>query len=541
VAFTAKLGTIDSRPGNIVPGLGSLLAAARAGSFVDTLQADGTWTAALTGTVTVECWGAGGGGTSTTGGGGGGAYAAKSVSVTLGLDYAIVVGQSGLNVNGGDSSFGGSTVVAKGGLSGGNGGTGGTAAASTGDTKYGGGDGTLGAGLQNGGGGAGDSAAGSGTTGGAPNGGYGGFNTGVFIAAGGGSNTGAARAGAPGLVRITYTAPGTPNYYPTVYGRSWGRGGTGSATVALTMPAGIVAGELLVAIFGSYLNVTHTPSAGWTKLGEQANGTTACVLSVHYKVAAGSDTLSITMSSARDHGYVVLRIKNAAAIEGTFATGTGAGDPPSHTYTGGATHILWLAAACYQDSTGATVQQNITAPPSGYSNLLGQPSNRAASTLAAYGAVAERITGGTDTENPGAFTATSNPFVTVTLAIPASAIGPVGEGSCEIVSSGVAVPAPLVDAQGHAGLTAVGVADFPRGPLWGHAALSAEADAADLRVGVIGAGACEIVSQGKVDLDVLTGLCEITSQGTAIGRLGAMATECIGGDGELEREQNYVF
>ena len=89
--------------------------------------------------VDVECWGGGGGGGSINnnggGGGGGGAYAKSTgVAVTPGTGYAVDVGAGGSSeVNGADSTFGVTTVVADGGgaAANNNNGTGGTLAAST--------------------------------------------------------------------------------------------------------------------------------------------------------------------------------------------------------------------------------------------------------------------------------------------------------------------------------------------------------------------------------------------------------------------------
>jgi hypothetical protein len=134
--------------------------------------ASGSWQAPAGVTqVTVECWGPGGNGNAgptgnpLTGGagGGGGAYASSVVSVTPGNSYTITVGTGGSET---DTSFE-STVIADAGknatLSGGNsadGGLGGTAASSTGTTKFSGGRGgnVTGSGVGRGGTGGGGAA-----------------------------------------------------------------------------------------------------------------------------------------------------------------------------------------------------------------------------------------------------------------------------------------------------------------------------------------------------------------------------------------------
>lgn len=128
----------------------------------------------------VECWGGGGAGRGyinatavTTGaGGGGGAYAASLVNVTPGQIIPIVVGAAGIGTTagagvgtgGGDTSWNGGVVLAKGGaasITGTVGGAGGLASASVGTTKYDGGRGGNGFSALNGSTGSGGSGAGA--------------------------------------------------------------------------------------------------------------------------------------------------------------------------------------------------------------------------------------------------------------------------------------------------------------------------------------------------------------------------------------------
>ena len=210
--------------------------------------------------ATVECWGGGGSGGaginggstssgSGAGGGGGGAYVFKTVAVTPGNSYSVVVGSGGAagttSNPGSDSTFATTVAVAKGGTAGasvngtllaGAGGAGGSASASTGDIKFSGGNGATGvAGANpNGGGGGGSSAgtaangndgASSGTAGAAPTGGAAGgagatsSNPGGGASSpgggGGGAKTASATqrnggAGGSGQIRIIYTVSSAP-------------------------------------------------------------------------------------------------------------------------------------------------------------------------------------------------------------------------------------------------------------------------------------------------------------------------------------------
>lgn len=199
--------------------------------------------------IIVKAWGAGGGGANgggnpdsgdtSTGGGGGGGFSQSTLAVSAGTNYAIAVGAAGaIGSAGGDSTFGTTLVVAKGGTggSGSAAGTGGQASAGTGDTKYSGGNGGFG--DQGGGGGsagpngngsngvnAGGAADNGGVSGGADNGGTGGSdpvrgggggggsaNNAVGGAAGtpgggGGAGEDNGAAGARGQVSVTYDLP----------------------------------------------------------------------------------------------------------------------------------------------------------------------------------------------------------------------------------------------------------------------------------------------------------------------------------------------
>jgi hypothetical protein len=180
--------------------------------------------------LTVQCWGGGGaggrGGTSNKNGGGGGAggqFAAKTISVSSGQVYQVVVGTGGVisatnGGAGGDSYFGGNLVLAKGGRGGsvytgtsGAGGLGSTTGG-IGTTLYAGGNGASGTRQASGGGGSGAGSTGNGnsaigTSGGIAkvvNGGAGGngvsSNSGNGFAGGnyGGGGGGATRSGIPG-------------------------------------------------------------------------------------------------------------------------------------------------------------------------------------------------------------------------------------------------------------------------------------------------------------------------------------------------------
>ena len=380
---------------------------------VDTFIASGTWTcpAGVT-SVDIDAIGAGGGGSTNVGGGGGGAYAGSTgVSVTPTTGYTITVGTSAANTNGGDSSFD-STVIAKGGLSGTNGGTGGTAAASTGGTKRDGGNGSIGTAARAGGGAAGITAAGSGASGGAPDGGAGGSTTsgsiGKVNGGGGNSQTAAQTAGGRGYVRVTYDVEVTDGF-PVVRGRAITR--FSGSTHNANMPSGITAGDLLLCVHGITDTATVTTPTGWTLLGGTADSTPDVTSNIFYKVAVGGDTCSIGLSTSRNGAAIVYRIDEYSGIPEMTSSNatTGAPNPPSLTPAGGSNKYLWLTFGVMDwILTTATMG----AVPTNFDNQI--------FVIGATGGISlnagERRFEGTN-QDPGTFSGSSDAYNAYTIAI----------------------------------------------------------------------------------------------------------------------------
>ena len=211
--------------------------------------------------ITVQAWGGGGGargdGTSNRGAGGGGAFAGRTITVSAGQTYTVVVGAGGVATAnpgqaGQSSVFGSNLVVADGGAGGANsGGAGGTVANSTGTTRFAGGagggrGGTTGVG---GGGGGGGSAL---STGNGNNGADGGLTT------GGNGGTGAGNGGNGGDA----TQPGNDGVAP-------GGGGGGRGSLGGTSGRG-ADGRVVVTYASTLLDlaITKTASTGLTTVGQ---------------------------------------------------------------------------------------------------------------------------------------------------------------------------------------------------------------------------------------------------------------------------------
>jgi hypothetical protein len=141
---------------------------------------------------------------------------------------------------------------------------------------------------------------------------------------------------------------------------------------------------------------TATPSAGWTKYN-QADRLDSVAGAVFYRVANGSDALTITLGTAGNSAIITYAIAGANALNGSSAGAqTQNPNPPAHT----ASHInkqyLFIAfLANYNFNYAAT------AAPSGYANLV---TKKAAAGCAASTATKDSVLG---VDDPGTFTLAS--------------------------------------------------------------------------------------------------------------------------------------
>ncbi|MBP7167831.1 MAG: HYR domain-containing protein, partial [Bacteroidia bacterium] len=336
-----------------------------------TFSSSGTWQApAGVTTLKVECWGGGGKGGATsfssneTGGGGGGAYARlNAFGLAPGTTYTVTVGSGSTSTAaGGDSWFNtNSTVLAKGGSTVANNGTGGanggSATSSIGDVKFAGGNGANGSNNNYGGGGgssAGTGAAGAngatsnggnaptgggdggdgrtgsngnGFAGSIPGGGGGGVRSGTF-----GSQTGGA--GANGRVILTWTCP-TYDITSTTLPSSVCIGSAASVDLtssAVGLPAGsyTVTYNLSGANTGTGLTTSMTVSSAGTgsfSTGVLANSGSTTITITQLSSGAGA-AICTSSISANNTATISVGIVNAGSIAGTQSTCFG-GDPSS--------------------------------------------------------------------------------------------------------------------------------------------------------------------------------------------------------------------
>lgn len=169
---------------------------------------------------------------------------------------------------------------------------------------------------------------------------------------------------------------------------------------SVTMPSGITAGDIII-VFASFNVATGNvsdPGGGWNYEENTYGSNTAVML---WKVATGSDTLTITTTSSATSAHVAFRISGGTTVSSTGALGPGvsASDPPNHD-AGVVRNYLWLAAA-------HTNTADLTGSPSGYSTIVKARETGNSRTVGG-GTRANRAS----SEDPGTFSsATDNNYV----------------------------------------------------------------------------------------------------------------------------------
>ena len=127
-----------------------------------------------------------------------------------------------------------------------------------------------------------------------------------------------------------------------------------STSHAMNMPAGISAGDLLLVFFGTDGDNTITDWGGFTELDQQKDAKDIFG-AVGYKIAVGSDSLTITTSVSEPSSAIMYRIdgweSDFAPEISTFAYGNAdIPDPAIVTPSWDQDDTLWVAV-CMNDST----------------------------------------------------------------------------------------------------------------------------------------------------------------------------------------------
>lgn len=158
--------------------------------------------------------------------------------------------------------------------------------------------------------------------------------------------------------------------FPTVQATNTSTDASGDASVVVSLPASISAGDLLIIFVYTVVLGNHdlTTPSGWTQLFKVGGGT-ADVVAAYYKVASGSEGATVTVTSDQNVSNSSHNSYRITGYSGTpeAATATGSSttpDPPNLAPSWGADDTKWIAVTGCQN-TAADL-----AAPTNYSGLL---------------------------------------------------------------------------------------------------------------------------------------------------------------------------
>jgi hypothetical protein len=192
--------------------------------------------------------------------------------------------------------------------------------------------------------------------------------------------------------------------FPAVQTRSQSSVGSSSTSHIVTLPTGIVSGDLIVILFAIRDDAVLTWPGGWTEVGGALNNR----FHLAFKRSTGGEPASITVTSneakrSDHHGWRISGHHATSDPEWTKFSGSFSGNPnpPNHAASWGtAEKVLWLAGYG-SDTAGAA-----TAYPTNYTN--GRTSGASA--------VAERELNAAS-EDPSTFTFPGGVYLAGTVAI----------------------------------------------------------------------------------------------------------------------------
>lgn len=216
-----------------------------------------------------------------------------------------------------------------------------------------------------------------------------------------------------GLRRVQRSAGGFPEIASSAQTTS---GGSSASSIAVTMPSGIAAGDLLIVVLshGTSLVTWGTPG-GWTALAfGQSNA-------IFYRIATGSEssTYTFTPSVAGILTASAWRITGSHAsaapeVQSTnSSTSTKNADPPSLTPSWGSAKNLWITVFGVVNNP---LSLSFTSYPAGYS--LNNTAVSSGTSLSGCHFIAARKLEAT-TEDPGTYATGGNSgrYLVATIAI----------------------------------------------------------------------------------------------------------------------------
>jgi hypothetical protein len=189
----------------------------------------------------------------------------------------------------------------------------------------------------------------------------------------------------------------------------------------VTIPSGMVAGDLLLLLMVVDSNGSITTPGGWTLLNITANSTNM-QNAIFYKIAAGTETNFTVTTASAESVNACLAIKYAGTpITTTAATGTSATPDCPSLDSGDATYKLWLALGGFNTGISASAYPSDFTPAASEIvsdvNRIRHTENSGGASGVGIGVAT--IISATQTIDPASFTiGSSQAWVAHTIAIP---------------------------------------------------------------------------------------------------------------------------
>ena len=192
--------------------------------------------------------------------------------------------------------------------------------------------------------------------------------------------------------------------FPQVAATNNGAEGIATVTHPISMPAGIIAGDLLIIYFVTGRSRIVTDWDGFSEIRAMSNVSVS--LYVGYKIAVGSDTCTLKTNFAEQSAHITHRITgwNSKQIPevstGVYSSNVNP-DPDSLTPVGGAKDYLWIAVSGSDDG-----RDLVTGYPADYDDNQEAHQSAESEPGVNIGVATRELNA--SSEDPGAFTIESN-------------------------------------------------------------------------------------------------------------------------------------
>lgn len=232
---------------------------------------------------------------------------------------------------------------------------------------------------------------------------------GALVLAGYAPSVSRSQAANPGVGALTLTgfAPSisqpTPTPAPEVVTRAIQYNPAFVNSQPCIMPSGVVAGDLLIALFASLATPSITSfTAGWTQLATTIGVSANLRFTIFAKIATGGDSLTVNLSGATLASSAAFRVTGCDSVSKiaalvSIANSTANPDPPAVTPSPGVGSYLAIAAVGWTNTTSA-----VAGYPTGFSNTQTNGAPPVSNRLGV--ATAERAYTSVSSIDPGPFT-----------------------------------------------------------------------------------------------------------------------------------------